>query len=144
MRSAVIHIAGGVSIDQSELDFRYVRARGPGGQHVNKASTAVQLRFDVPNSGSLPDRVKRRLLRSAKSYLTGDGVIILFADRHRSQLRNREDAIERLAVLVRAAAAPVRVRRKTKPTVSSVRRRIEQKKKRGGVKRERQWRPGDE
>ena len=140
----MIHIADGVSIDRSELDFRYVRARGPGGQHVNKASTAVQLRFDVPHAVSLPDRVKRRLLRSAKSYLTGDGVIILFADTHRSQMRNREDAIERLAGLVRTAAAPVRARRKTKPTLSSVRRRIEQKKKRGGIKRERRWRPGDD
>lgn len=144
MRKRKLDITQDISLHENELDFRYVRSRGPGGQHVNKASTAVQLRFDVPNSNSLPEPVKERLLRVGRTYATQEGVIILFADSHRSQLRNKNAAIERFLDLVREAARPRRRRIQTKPSSSSVRRRLEQKKQRGNLKQGRSWRPGDE
>lgn len=139
MRFGWIEVTDNLSLDDNELEFRYVRSRGPGGQHVNKASTAVQLRFDVANSESLPERVKKRLLRVARTYATQDGVIILFADSHRSQLRNKDDAVDRLVELIEVASRPVKRRRKTKPTASSVQRRIERKKRRGQLKKDRRW-----
>lgn len=132
----MIRVNPRISLDESELQEEFIRASGPGGQHVNKTETAVQLRFDVRNSPNLPDPVRHRLERLAGSRLTLDGVLILVADRHRSQMRNREDARERLIDLIREAAAPPPPpRRPTKPTKGSKERRLEGKAKRSEVKK---------
>lgn len=132
----MIRVNPRISLDESELQEEFVRASGPGGQHVNKTETAVQLRFDVRRSPNLPDPVRHRLERLAGSRLTQDGVLILVADRHRSQMRNREDARERLIDLIREAAAPPPPpRRPTKPTKGSKERRLEGKAKRSEVKK---------
>ena len=132
---------GGIEIDERELEERFIRASGPGGQNVNKLSTAVQLRFDVRHSPSLPPDVRARLERLAGARLTRDGVLVIIAQRHRTQARNRDDALERLLELIRqAAVAPVK-RRPTRPTKASRERRIEGKKRRSGIKRLRGGRP---
>ncbi|PWC86515.1 peptide chain release factor I [Azospirillum sp. TSH100] len=132
----MIRVNPRISLDESELQEEFVRASGPGGQHVNKTETAVQLRFDVRHSPNLPDPVRYRLERLAGSRLTQDGVLILVADRHRSQMRNREDARERLIDLIREAAGPPPPpRRPTKPTKGSKERRLEGKAKRSEVKK---------
>jgi ribosome-associated protein len=123
-----------ISIDEAELDESFIRASGPGGQNVNKVSTAVQLRFDVRRSPSLPNDVAVRLMRLAGSRLTSDGVLVLTAQSHRTQERNRADARERLVELIaKAAVRPVR-RRATKPTLGSKTRRLESKAVRSGIK----------
>jgi ribosome-associated protein len=133
---------GGIEIDERELEERFIRASGPGGQNVNKLSTAVQLRFDVRRSPSLPDGVRGRLERLAGKRLTRDGVLVISAQRHRTQERNRADALDRLIELVeQAAVAPV-PRRKTKPTKGSRERRLESKKRRSNIKGLRQDKPG--
>jgi ribosome-associated protein len=133
----MIRVTAHIAIDEREIDEDFVRASGPGGQNVNKLSTAVQLRFDVRHSPSLPSDVRARLERLAGSRLTRDGVIIINAQRHRTQGRNRQDALDRLLDLIRqAAVAPVK-RRPTKPTRASRERRIEGKKRRAGVKHRR-------
>src|SRR5258708_35285139 len=135
---------GAIEIDERELEERFIRASGPGGQNVNKLSTAVQLRFDVRRSPSLPDGVRARLERLAGRRLTRDGVIVITAQRHRTQERNRQDALDRLVELIaRAAVAPV-PRRKTKPTRGSRERRLESKKRRASIKGLRQDKPGME
>jgi ribosome-associated protein len=135
---------GGIEIDERELEERFIRASGPGGQNVNKLSTAVQLRFDVRRSPSLPDGVRARLERLAGKRLTRDGVLVISAQRHRTQERNRADALDRLIELVeQAAIAPV-PRRKTKPTRGSRERRLESKKRRSNIKGLRQDKPGVE
>ena len=135
---------GGIEIDERELEERFIRASGPGGQNVNKLSTAVQLRFDVRHSPSLPDGVRARLERLAGKRLTRDGVLVISAQRHRTQERNRADALDRLIELVeQAAIAPV-PRRKTKPTRGSRERRLESKKRRSNIKGLRQDKPGVE
>ena len=131
----MIRVTHRISLDEGELHEEFVRASGPGGQHVNKTETAVQLRFDVRRSPSLPDDVRARLERLAGSRLTLDGVLILVADRYRSQMRNREDALERLIDLIRDAAVPPKPRRPTKPTFGSQQRRLEGKAKRSDVKK---------
>ena len=132
----LIRVTHRISIDDSELEESFVRASGPGGQHVNKTESAVQLRFDVRNSPNLPDDVRYRLERLAGSRLTLDGVLILVADRHRSQIRNRVEAQERLTELIREAAAPPPPpRRPTKPTRGSKERRLDSKGKRSTVKK---------
>ena len=137
----MIQVTGRIAIDEREIDESFVRASGPGGQNVNKLSTAVQLRFDVRHSPSLPRDVRERLERIAGSRLTNDGVLIIIAQRHRTQLRNREDALNRLIEMIRQAAiAPVK-RRPTRPTKASRERRIEGKKRRSGVKNLRRSRP---
>ncbi len=137
----MLRVTGHIEIDEREIDEQFVRASGPGGQNVNKLSTAVQLRFDVRHSPSLPGDVRARLERLAGSRLTRDGVLVIIAQRHRTQLRNREDALDRLLDLIRrAAVAPIR-RRPTRPTKASRERRIEGKKRRGGVKHLRRVRP---
>jgi ribosome-associated protein len=126
-----------IIIPESELDESFIRASGPGGQNVNKVSTAVQLRFDVRASPSLPDEVAVRLMRLAGSRLTRDGVLIITADRFRTQDRNRSDARERLAALVaQAEIRPVK-RRPTKPSTGSKERRLVGKAVRSGVKQTR-------
>ena len=130
----MIRINHDIALDESELEERFVRSSGPGGQNVNKVSTAVQLRFDAANSPSLPERVRAKLLRLAGTRATTNGVIVITAERHRSQSRNRADAIERLTELILEAARPVKVRRATKPTRGSKERRLEEKKRRGNVK----------
>jgi ribosome-associated protein len=130
----MIRVNDRISIDESELEESFVRSSGPGGQNVNKLSTAVQLRFDVRQSPSLPNDVAIRLMRLAGKRLTKDGVIVLIAQQHRTQERNRADAIERLVALIQEAAIPPVPRRATKPTKASRRERLDTKKRRSGVK----------
>ncbi len=130
----MIRVTAHIDIDEREVEEQFVRASGPGGQNVNKLSTAVQLRFDVRHSPSLPSDVRARLERLAGSRLTRDGVLVIIAQRHRTQARNRQDALDRLLDLIRrAAVAPIK-RRPTKPTRASRERRIEGKKRRAGIK----------
>ncbi|TFU05637.1 aminoacyl-tRNA hydrolase [Polymorphobacter arshaanensis] len=130
----MIFVTPEISIDEAELDESFIRASGPGGQNVNKVSTAVQLRFDVRRSPNLPNDVAVRLMRLAGSRLTSDGVLVLTAQSHRTQERNRADARERLVELIaKAAVRPVR-RRATKPTLGSKTRRLESKAVRSGIK----------
>ena len=137
----MIRVTGKIEIDEREIAESFVRASGPGGQNVNKLSTAVQLRFDVRHSPSLPADVAARLERLAGSRLTRDGVLVITAQRHRTQARNRADARDRLLDLIRRAALPPVPRRPTKPTKASRERRIEGKKRRGRVKGLRRARP---
>lgn len=129
-----IEITSWLRIDEDELVWKATRASGPGGQHVNKTSTALELRFDVRNSSSLPEDVKARLEKLAGSRLTQDGVLILFAQGSRSQEMNRQDAQARLVDLIRQATEKPKPRKATKPTYSSKLKRLEGKAKRGTVK----------
>jgi ribosome-associated protein len=136
----MIRITDEIAIAEWEISESFVRASGPGGQNVNKLATAVQLRFDVRNSPSLPDEVAVRLMRLAGRRLTQDGVLVLTAQNFRTQERNREDARARLVELIREAVPRPKPRRATKPTAASRERRIESKKRRAGVKRTRSTR----
>jgi len=126
----VLYITPGLVIEESELEERFVRASGPGGQNVNKVATAVELRFDAARSPALDDRMRERLHRLAGSRMTTDGILVIDARRHRTQAMNREDARERLIELLRRAASPPRRRRRTAPTAASREARIEAKKHR--------------
>jgi ribosome-associated protein len=137
----MIRITPSISIGEGELEERFIRASGPGGQNVNKLASAVQLRFDARRSPSLPDDVRARLERLAGRRLTRDGVIVINAQRHRTQERNREDARERLVDLIRRAAVPPIPRRATKPTAAARERRLESKKRRSSIKGLRRTRP---
>lgn len=130
----MIRITGKIAIDEREIVETFVRASGPGGQNVNKLATAVQLRFDVRHSPSLPDAVRIRLERLAGTRLTQDGVLVIIAQRHRTQVRNREDARERLVALIRRAAVVPLARRPTRPSAAECERRIRGKKHRGEIK----------
>ncbi len=130
----MIEITPALSIDEDEISERAARASGPGGQHVNKTSTAIELRFDVRGSPNLPEDVKTRLIRLAGSRATQDGVLILFAQGHRSRELNRQDARERLIELIRSAAHRPKSRRPTKPTYASKLKRLDGKTRRSGVK----------
>ena len=139
----MIRVTPSIILDDSELERSFVRASGPGGQNVNKVSTAVQLRFDVARSPNLPEPVRARLKRLAGRRLTHEGVLVIFAQNYRSQQRNIEDATERLVELIREAATPPVPRRATKPSKAAKRRRADDKRKRGTVKALRRVRPGD-
>lgn len=140
-----MRVTADISIEESELDESFIRASGPGGQNVNKVSSAVELRFDMRRSRSLPAPVKTRLAEIAGTRLTKDGVIVIRADRFRTQERNRTDARARLAAMIAEAAVAPKFRVKTRPTLGSKERRLEGKANRSGVKRLRRERPtGDE
>ena len=130
----MIRITRTIAIDESELKERFVRARGPGGQNINKVATAVQLRFDVAGSVSLGDDVRERLARLAGRRITDDGVLIIEGRRFRTRQRNRQDAMDRLIGLIRRAAEKPKPRRKTKPTLASKKRRLESKRRRSRTK----------
>lgn len=140
----MIPITGKITLDEREIAESFVRASGPGGQNVNKVASAVQLRFDVRHSPSLPADVRARLERLAGSRLTREGVIVITAQRHRAQARNRDDALARLVDLIRRATRPPLVRRLTKPPAAAKERRIEGKKRRAGIKRLRRAKPSFE
>jgi ribosome-associated protein len=130
----MIRMTDRISLDESELEETFVRASGPGGQNVNKISSAVQLRFDAAASPNLPPLVKERLMKLAGRRMTREGVLVISAQRFRTQERNRADALERLAGLIEEAAKPVIMRRATRPTFASKVRRLEAKEVRGKVK----------
>ena len=137
----MIRIDSRTSIDEADLRESFIRSSGPGGQNVNKVESAVQLRFDVAHSPSLEADTAERLVRLAGRRMTSDGVLVINAQRFRTQERNRADALERLLELIRQAAVRPVIRRPTKPTFASKQRRLEAKKVRSGVKSLRQRRP---
>lgn len=136
-----IEITSSIALDEAEIEESFVRSSGPGGQNVNKLSTAVQLRFDASASPNLPEGLKARLKVLAGKRMTREGVIVIIAQRFRTQERNREDALERLVELVRAASVVPVTRRPTRPTLGSKVRRLEAKSRRSGVKALRQDKP---
>ena len=130
----MIQIASSIYIRENELAFDYIRASGPGGQNVNKVATAVQLRFDL-RASSLPDDVRKRLIKLAGKRVTHESVLVLEAKQYRTQEQNREDAIQRLVDWIRKATVKPKKRTKTKPTAASREKRLKSKKVRGEVKR---------
>jgi ribosome-associated protein len=139
----MLEITPDIYIDEAEIHLEFIHAPGPGGQHVNKVFSAVQLRFDTA-SPSLPDEVRARLRKLAGKRLNADGILVLESSRFRSQAQNRQDALERFAALVRSATKAPKARRKTYPTAESKRRRLEAKRKRGEIKRLRRNAPTGE
>jgi ribosome-associated protein len=131
----MIQVTPNITLDEGEIEQVFIRASGPGGQHVNKAATAVQLRFDVENSPSLPEGVRERLKRLAGNRMTESGVLIVEARRFRTQEQNRQDALKRLVALIREASRKPKPRRKTKPTRASKERRLRNKRRRSEIKK---------
>lgn len=140
----MIRVNAQIELDEREIQEDFVRASGPGGQNVNKVSTAVQLRFDVAHSPSLSEYVRARLIKLAGRRLTQDGVLIIEAERFRSQRRNRDDALERLIALINEACEVDKPRRPTRPTLASQKRRLDSKQRRGDTKKLRGAKPGTE
>ena len=137
----MIPVTEHIALDEREIEESFVRASGPGGQNVNKVASAVQLRFDARRSPSLPNEVAVRLMKLAGRRMTQDGILVITAQRFRSQEQNRQDALDRLIELIRQAAVRPTPRRKTKPTLASKRRRLESKSRRSGIKSLRTSRP---
>jgi ribosome-associated protein len=137
----MIEVTSRIQLDPREIKESFIRASGPGGQNVNKVSSAVELRFDAKNSPSLPEGVRERLMKLAGRRLTLTGEIVITAQSHRSQELNRADAVEKLVELIRQATHVPKVRRKTKPTRASKEKRMDSKSKRGNVKKLRQGKP---
>jgi ribosome-associated protein len=133
----MLQITEAIQLDESEIHFKFIRSPGPGGQHVNKAATAVQLRFDVLHSTGLPDRVRRRLMSLARNRITTRGILTITANRFRSQDLNRKDALARLANLIVRSSHEIKPRRRTKPTIASRKRQEENKMRRSKLKRTR-------
>lgn len=133
----MIYITDSISIDEKEIKENFVRSSGPGGQNVNKVATAVQLRFHVLNSPSLPEEVKLRLIKLAGRRITGDGELVIVARRYRTQEKNRSDALERLVELIREAARRPARRKKTKPSFAAKQKRLAAKKRRSELKKQR-------
>ena len=143
LQSYMIEITPSLSIDESEIQLDFIRSSGPGGQNVNKVASGVQLRFNVDMSTSLPDEVKQRLQNIARNRITEEGVLIIEAKRFRTQEQNREDAIARLVALIFQATEKPKPRKRTRPTAASQAERIEEKKRRGAIKRSRRTTPTD-
>lgn len=131
----MIEITPALAIDENEISEEFVRASGPGGQNVNKVATAVQLRFDVANSPSLPDPIRERLIRLAGQRVTTEGILLITAKEFRTQEQNRQAALKRLIHLIQKAAEAPKVRRKTKPSLGDKERRLNEKRRRAEVKR---------
>jgi len=130
----MIRVSGTIAIDEGEIHQQFIRASGPGGQNVNKVATAVQLRFDVAHSPSLPEEVRERLTRLAGKRMTKEGYLIIDARRFRTQEQNRQDSVARLVDLIRQAAQKPKIRKRTKATLASKERRLESKRRRGKIK----------
>jgi len=133
----MITISASLSLHESELHFDFIRSSGPGGQNVNKVATAVQLHFDAVHSASLPEPVRARLMQIAGNRMSKDGVLVITANRYRTQEANKEDALNRLVMLIREAAHPPRKRRATRPSRSAIERRLNKKRRQALKKRER-------
>ena len=133
----MIRVTKDISLNEDEIKVEFIRSSGPGGQNVNKVATAVQLRFDVANSPSLPEDIRKRIVIIAGKRVTEDGILIISARRYRSQDKNRKDASDRLLQLIRRAAMKPKIRRKTKPTKVSKQKRLESKRHRGQIKKTR-------
>ena len=133
----MIQITETIFIDEGEIQLDFIRSSGPGGQNVNKVSTTVQLRFNVTESLSLSDEIRRRLIHIGGNKLTRDGILVITARRYRSQEQNRKDALQRLVNLIRKAALPRKTRRKSAPTAASKQRRLYDKRHRSRIKRQR-------
>ncbi len=140
----MIEITGTISLDPREIEESFIRSPGPGGQNVNKVATAVQLRFDLRRSPSLPEAVRARAERLAGRRLSKDGVVVITAARFRSQERNREDALARLVALLREAARRPAPRKPTRPSAGAKRRRLDDKTRRGAIKRLRRTKPSED
>lgn len=141
----MLYITDDILLDENELHMEFIRSSGPGGQNVNKVSTAVQLRFDVRRSSSLPDDVRQRLMDMSGSRITEEGILIISAHRFRTQHQNRRDAVDRLVRLIRKAAEKPKKRKKTRPPKAAVEKRLQEKHRRSEIKHGRgRIKPGNE